>query len=236
MYILEVLNALQVLTKSKIVNKKIAEILDIDPATLSRKKKANEMLTPDEVIKLEQAYKKMGYKFSLISHFSSSGEADLDDLSTSIYDDFDVNTLVAVPFYPTLEFSCGEGNFAPLASVPVEKFFVSAVMLGSKDPRDFFAIPAVGDSMEKAIYDKDLVLFKRCKPNEQIVDGKIYAFRYNGLEYIKTLHDNITEIIAISENDKKLDSNGEPIYKPVVLTDRNSLELCGRFKCRIEGF
>lgn len=74
MKILKVIDALQTLTGAKIVDKDIADILGIARETFSRKKAKNEALKPNQVAKIEQAYKEMGYNINLKS-FSIENEA-----------------------------------------------------------------------------------------------------------------------------------------------------------------
>lgn len=144
------------------------------------------------------------------------------------------NDFIKIPYYPDIEASCGSGVFAPENLPTPENFMLPARMLNKRSK--YFIIPAVGNSMEKTIYDKELVVLEDWT-GKQIVDDKIYFFCYNNKHYIKRLVHNIDEVVVISDNSER-DADGKRIHetKSIKGEDINNLKIYGRFKARVEDF
>lgn len=87
------------------------------------------------------------------------------------------------------------------------------------DYEDYFLANAIGDSMEDAhIIDKSLVLFKR---QEQLENGQIGAFSFNGEEYIKRFRKKGSVVLLESANVE---------YESIIVTEDDDFRMIGILK------
>ena len=115
--------------------------------------------------------------------------------------------MLKVDWYSTMPASAGAGNF--LDSEPAEELFVPE---SPEAERADFVITVSGDSMEPTYHDGDRVFVEKCA---SIDVGEVGIFVVNGDAYIKEL------------GNQKLISHNEK-YKPIVLTENDSVYCCGR--------
>lgn len=221
----EVLAKLKILTfrnkpSIEITQASVGRIIGLDRAAANKRFKRNSKCSAEEIKMIEDYY---NVDLSAVS-------TNLDDL---VYSEAETN-FIKVPYYPDIEASCGNGVFAPDTLPSPEMFLLPANML-SKHSK-YFIIPAVGNSMEKTIFDKELVILEDWT-GKQIVDDKIYFFCYNNRHYLKRLAFNIDEVIVLSDNTVK-DADGKLIYetKSIKGADIESLSIYGRFKAKVEDF
>lgn len=245
----------KILTKhegKKITNDDIGLALGTTGQNIGKRDRTGSVLNLEEIGKIEksfkiklinyaklpeiQNYEKKFNKFQQENYYNII-PTDLEDLTTYPNDQLtpkETNKIIRVPFYPDLKASCGDGTLRPF-SIPVSEYYPISSDYGLCKNKKYFIVPAFGPSMEKTIYDKELIIFERWE-NKQIVDDKVYLFRHNGRWYIKRLILNINEIIVLSDNNTK-DDSGEPIYKPQIIKieDLYTLEIFGKFKGKIEN-
>ena len=206
MYYNELLPTLENLTGEKIYKKDLADVIKMSRETFSRKINAKEQeIVPFEKIKLIENF----YNVTLSTDF------------------------ISIPYYKDIMASCGNGNLM-LDNEPDAECYPISIKYGLNPNNKYFLINATGDSMEKTIFDKELVILENWL-NRQIVDDKIYFFSYNKEYYLKRLSKNI-DTIQISSDNKILNDLGELKYPDKILKgeDLNNIIIYGRFKGKIE--
>lgn len=126
-------------------------------------------------------------------------------------------SVIPVDYFPEILASCGVGCLIPTESK--EKLNVTKDIISNYSVNKRYSIVnAYGDSMQPYIYDKDLLIVEHT--TEQIKDGRVYIFRYEDALYVKRLVNNITEVIAKSDNEN---------YKPVILDKKtDDFEVIGQ--------
>ena len=107
----------------------------------------------------------------------------------------------------TLPASAGTGNFLE-NEIPEQILVKESAEAEEAD----YAIPVSGDSMEPTYHDGDKVFVEKC---DAVDVGEVGIFILNGEAYIK------------ERGNKKLISHNEK-YKPIVLTENDSIYCCGR--------
>lgn len=124
---------------------------------------------------------------------------------------------ISIDYFPEILASCGVGCLIPTESK--EKLKVTKDVISDYSPSKRYSIVnAYGDSMQPFIRDKDLLVVEHT--TEQIKDGRVYIFRYENALYVKRLVNNITEVIAKSDNTE---------YKPVILDKKTEdFEIIGQ--------
>lgn len=206
MYYNELLSTLENLTGEKIQKKDLANVIKMSREHFSRKINSEiQEVVPFKEIKLVEEY----YKVSLSLDY------------------------ISIPYYKDIMASCGKGNLMLDEEPEVERYPIS-IKYGLNPNNKYFLINATGDSMEKTIFDKELVILENWV-NKQIVDDKIYFFSYNKEYYLKRLSKNI-DTIQISSDNKILNDLGNLKYPDKVLKgeDLNNIVIYGRFKGKIE--
>ena len=136
---------------------------------------------------------------------------------------------ICIPYYSDLVASCGPGGFV-LEDNPQADFFPISTKYGLNKHTKYFIISAFGNSMEKTIHDKELVIFEDWK-NKQIIDDKIYFFCLNNRFFIKRLAFNFDEIIITADNKAEYEVKSVPVKE----LDENNLIIYGKFKGKIEN-
>lgn len=206
MYYNELLPTLENLTGDKIQKKDLANVIKMSREHFSRKINSEiQEVVPFKEIKLVEEY----YKVSLSLDY------------------------ISIPYYKDIMASCGKGNLMLDEEPEAERYPIS-IKYGLNPNNKYFLINATGDSMEKTIFDKELVILENWV-NKQIVDDKIYFFSYNKEYYLKRLSKNI-DTIQISSDNKILNDLGNLKYPDKVLKgeDLNNIIIYGRFKGKIE--
>ncbi len=208
MYYSELLPTLENLTRKKIQKKDLANVMNISREHLSRKINATnqEIVRFEEISSIEKFYKVV--------------------LSNN-------NDYISIPYYKDIMASCGNGCLI-LEDEPEAERYPISIKYGLNPNSKYFLINATGDSMEKTIFDKELVILENWV-NKQIIDDKIYFFSYNKEYYLKRLSKNI-DTIQISSDNKILNDLGKLKYPDKVLKDNelDNLIIYGRFKGKIE--
>lgn len=206
MYYNELLPTLENLTGDKIQKKDLANVIKMSREHFSRKINSEiQEVVPFKEIKLVEEY----YKVSLSLDY------------------------ISIPYYKDIMASCGNGSLM-LEDEPEAERYPISIKYGLNPNNKYFLINATGDSMEKTIFDKELVILENWV-NKQIVDDKIYFFSYNKEYYLKRLSKNI-DTIQISSDNKILNDLGNLKYPDKVLKgeDLNNIVIYGRFKGKIE--
>lgn len=190
----EVSNRLQNLTNTKISQQTIANCLGVAQTAISSRIKTDKSFSLDELMKIEQC---------LALPIGSLSGVTLSDIQ--------------LDYYPDILASCGVGCCIPTESK--EKIAVTKDIISNYSPSKRYSIVnAYGDSMQPYIHDKDLLIVEHT--TEQIKDGRVYIFRYEDALYVKRLVNNITEVIAKSDNAE---------YKPVILDKKtDDFEVIGQ--------
>lgn len=210
------LEQLQKLIKRKVSYKEIAPILKLSSdQAVSNRIQRKQKLKPYEIENLNSCFK---------VNILLTDKTQEDKLS---------NDFMSIPYYKDIMASCGKGNLMLDEEPEVERYPIS-IKYGLNPNNKYFLINATGDSMEKTIFDKELVILENWV-NKQIVDDKIYFFSYNKEYYLKRLSKNI-DTIQISSDNKILNDLGNLKYPDKVLKgeDLNNIVIYGRFKGKIE--
>lgn len=189
MYVHELLERLQKLTKSKISQQALANALGVRQGAISNRVTRNVPFTIEELIILEDKF--------VLARGALAGEI------TTINTDS-----VNLDFYPDVFGSCGTGCM--VFSETSEKMAVTKDVITNYSPNNKYSIiSARGSSMSPTINDEDKLVIQH-NLNEQIIDDTVYLFRYNDELFIKRLVKNVDQIVCISENPRFQDRIIEP--------------------------
>lgn len=212
----ELKNKVESLTKLKVTNKVIGDILGLNPSQITARKGDVRI---SEIKKLEEyfgiailPFDKEEYINSLVNDYTTEKLNEIKSRQDDIIADY---------FYNAFG-SCGGGAF--VLSEDKEKIKVPKVVIEYFSPcKKYSVINAIGDSMMPYICDKDKLIVEHCKPFEQIKDNKVYVFCYNNEIFVKRLVKNIDEIIVKSDNP-------DPIYRVryIEKEDMNNIFLIGQ--------
>lgn len=225
MNIKDVQTNLQNLTNSKITLTSIAKALGKDLGNISAKAKRGTELKFDEVLKLEKYF-----GVSLMNHLTVPDMPRLDkpNLLTPFYKHVSTNDItkkeplisddMIVLEHVHLNPSCGNGTYA------YEEAEITPIMLGKalikdvfkiSNPSDLKIFKASGDSMEKTIFDNDLLLVNTAI-NDYISSG-IYILCKNNEFFCKRLNLLINgDLEIISDNER---------YRVEIVNHNSDIEL-----------
>ncbi len=172
------LEHLQNLTKVKISQQSIANVLGIRQTAISGRAQRNSEFSLEELFKLEKAY---GLPIGVLSGVTAGAD----------------NSIV-LDYYPDVFGSCGSGVFAlsetkERINVPKSSFITFS------DVKKYSVINAYGDSMQPFIQDKDKLIVEHWE-GEQIIDNRVYVFCYGEEIFVKRLVKNIDQVIIKSDN------------------------------------
>lgn len=151
--------------------KNICEILGINPSAMANRKTRETEFSEEEIEKISIHY---GVK-----------------LETK-QSEFEIN------YYPNIFASCGAGCVPFDESKEKIRIAKESIANYSKS-KEYFVISAKGSSMTPLIDDNDKCIVERYD-NEQIIDDRVYLFRFNNEIFIKRLVKNIKQVIIKSEN------------------------------------
>lgn len=209
----ELKNKIECLTKLKITNKVIGDILELNPSQITARKGDVRI---SEIKKIEEyfgitilPFDKENYIDSLVNDYTSKKISEFKAGQDEIIADY---------FYNAFG-SCGNGAF--VLSEDKEKIRVPKVIIEYFSPcKKYSVINAVGDSMLPYINDNDKLIVEHWN-GEQIKDNRIYVFRYGENIFVKRLVLNIKQIIIKSDN---------PEYKSMILenSDLDQFEIIGQ--------
>jgi phage repressor protein C with HTH and peptisase S24 domain len=174
----ELTEQLQNLTKTKVSQQAIGNILGLAQTAISFRIKTDKEYSIDELIKIEQA---MGLSMGSLSGVSSSD--------------------ITLDFYPDVFGSCGTGCM--VFSEAKEKLAVTKdIITNYSASNQYSIIVARGRSNEPTIMNEDKLVVEHVKDNA-IIDNQLYVFSYEGQIYVKRLIKNIDELVIISDNPDK---------------------------------
>jgi len=214
--IIEVQTALQKLTNKKITYTEMGKVWGTQRATVSaRANNPKSSVTEKEIKLLEDAY-----NVSL-----SDLKNRLNNLSETLgLDKLDTNT-VKIPYRPDVYLSAGYGleiysESAELATLDLRFFMTDR---GNKiNPANCEIVRISGNSMEPEYRHGDRVIIDRA--DTELIDGHIFAFRYEGQCYVK-------EINLLGNKIKCISLNKE--YDPFYIKECEELTVLGRILPRI---
>lgn len=186
----------------KVSGREIANIWGMDETSFSRKKKLGTEIKYKNLLQLED---KLGIKLTL----------------------WQDNKNISVKYFPEVFASCGNGTFEladDYTEIQMPKIFVK-----SSGKAEFYTMcHAKGNSMYPKISDGDFVICEH-NPDLKIENGEMYIFCYNGQIYLKTLTQDINQIVVESEN---------PEFKTQYIKneDMNNINLIGHVICSGRNF
>lgn len=175
----EVLKRLQNLINIVPTQAELCGITGLKSNTMSNRAVRNSEFSKDEI--------------SLINNFYK-----INLFTNTLTDNTQYEDNIQIDYYPDVFGSCGSGAFA--LSENKEKMAISRQLLNSySKSRIYSVINARGDSMEPYIQDKDKLIVEHYE-GEQIVDNKVYIFRFYEELFIKRLVKNLDQIVVKSDN------------------------------------
>lgn len=209
----EVQAELQNLTNAKISYTDIGNVLGTGRANISLRAKNNSKVTINELKKLEDAY-----NVDLIKQ-------KINNLSETLgLEKLETNT-VKIPYRPDVYLSAGYGvevysESAEFMTLDIRLFTTDR---GNKINPDSCEIVRIsGNSMEPEYRHGDRVIIDR--NDKELLDGHIFAFRYNGQCYVK-------EINLLGDKIKCISLNKE--YDPFYIKYGEEFSVLGRILPRI---
>ena len=152
----ELIERLQNLTKTKISQQAIGNILGLAQTAISSRIKSGKTFNVGELMEIERS---MGLPVGCLSGVE--------------YNDSNIE----LEFYPDVFGSCGEGCM--VFDETSEKISVTKDVITNYSPNNKYSIiSARGSSMSPTINDDDKLVIQH-NLNEQIIDDTVYLFRYN---------------------------------------------------------
>lgn len=171
----ELFNTLQNLINRKPTQKQIADILGVRQSVIGNRATRDSEYTLDELIKIESFY--------------------AIDLNTGVFTN---NNDVELDYYPDVYASCGDG--LEVLSEASEKIKISKQSISNYSAHNTYSVVnCKGNSMYPLLNDGDKAIIKHWN-GEQILDDRIYLFKYDNQVFIKQLYNNIDQLIIKSNN------------------------------------
>lgn len=171
----ELFNTLQNLINRKPTQKQIADILGVRQSVIGNRATRDSEYTLDELIKIESFY--------------------AIDLNTGVFTN---NNDVELDYYPDVYASCGDG--LEVLSEASEKIKISKQSISNYSTHNTYSVVnCKGNSMYPLLTDGDKAIIKHWN-GEQILDDRIYLFKYDNQVFIKQLYNNIDQLIIKSNN------------------------------------
>lgn len=180
MLLSEAISDLQKLTKKKVTYEQIGKVLDISNQAVSNR--------------VQRGVELKDYEWeNLKEHFLKDSDSGINDNKTPV-----VKDNIEVDYYEDVFGSCGKGTF--VLSEAKERMLVPKKFFTSYSPaKQYSIINAYGDSMFPYIHDKDKLIVEHWEGG-QIIDNRVYVFRYKDKLYVKRLVDNLQQFIIKSDN------------------------------------
>lgn len=164
------LNTLQNLINRKVTQNELRNILDMGAGTIGNRATRDSNFTESEIEKIEAFY---GV-----------------DLKTT--------SDVELDYYPDVYASCGDG--LEVLSEASEKIKISKQSISNYSAHNTYSVVnCKGNSMYPLLNDGDKAIIKHWT-GEQILDDRIYLFKYDNQVFIKQLYNNIDQLIIKSNN------------------------------------
>lgn len=164
------LNTLQNLINRKVTQNELRNILDMGAGTIGNRATRDSNFTESEIEKIEAFY---GV-----------------DLKTT--------SDVELDYYPDVYASCGDG--LEVLSEASEKIKISKQSISNYSTHNTYSVVnCKGNSMYPLLTDGDKAIIKHWN-GEQILDDRIYLFKYDNQVFIKQLYNNIDQLIIKSNN------------------------------------
>lgn len=171
----ELFNTLQNLINRKPTQKQIADILGVRQSVIGNRATRDSEYTLDELIKIESFY--------------------AIDLNTGVFTN---NNDIELDYYPDVYASCGDG--LEVLSEASEKIKISKQSISNYSAHNTYSVVnCKGNSMYPLLTDGDKAIIKHWN-GEQILDDRIYLFKYDNQVFIKQLYNNIDQLIIKSNN------------------------------------
>jgi len=166
----ELLEDLQNLTKQKITQQQIADVLQISQGAIAKRIARNSDFNREEVALIKNAF-------------------GVDDVEETLLMDY----------YPEVFGSCGSGVFE-LSQVKEQiKIPKKALFTYISPIKKYSVINAYGNSMQPYILDKDRLIVEHYEGG-QIIDNRVYVFAYGNEIFVKRLVKNINQLVIMSDN------------------------------------
>lgn len=148
----------------------ISNILGISKQALNNRIKRNYEFTSEEIERIESFY---------AIDLKSTSDIELD-------------------YYPDVYASCGDG--LEVLSEASEKIKISKQSISNYSAHNTYSVVnCKGNSMYPLLNDGDKAIIKHWN-GEQILDDRIYLFKYDNQVFIKQLYNNIDQLIIKSNN------------------------------------
>ncbi len=164
------LSTLQNLINRKVTQNELRNILNMGTGTIGNRATRDSNFTESEIEKIEAFY-------------------GVDLKSTS---DIELN------YYPDVYASCGDG--LEVLSEASEKIKISKQSISNYSAHNTYSVVnCKGNSMYPLLNDGDKAIIKHWN-GEQILDDRIYLFKYDNQVFIKQLYNNIDQLIIKSNN------------------------------------
>lgn len=211
----ELQDALQNLTNSKVPYSKIADALNIKTSTVSTRKGNGSELRFNELKKIEKY-------FNVILTDSTCQ-------SIKIIEELEQNRikseLATIEYFPDVYLSAGYGvevldEYSE--SIVIDSQFLTSERGMRVNPKNCKMVRVSGNSMFPEYHHGDRVIIDESDQN--LTDGQIYAFRYDGQCYVKEINRAGNKIKCISVNKE---------YEPFFIERDIDFKVFGRILPRI---
>lgn len=164
------LNTLQNLINRKVTQNELRNILDMGAGTIGNRATRDSNFTESEIEKIEAFYG---------VDLKATSDVELD-------------------YYPDVYASCGDG--LEVLSEASEKIKISKQSISNYSAHNTYSVVnCKGNSMYPLLTDGDKAIIKHWN-GEQILDDRIYLFKYDNQVFIKQLYNNIDQLIIKSNN------------------------------------
>lgn len=164
------LSTLQNLINRKVTQNELRNILNMGTGTIGNRATRDSNFTESEIEKIEAFYG---------VDLKSTSDIELD-------------------YYPDVYASCGDG--LEVLSEASEKIKISKQSISNYSAHNTYSVVnCKGNSMYPLLNDGDKAIIKHWN-GEQILDDRIYLFKYDNQVFIKQLYNNIDQLIIKSNN------------------------------------
>lgn len=164
------LSTLQNLINRKVTQNELRNILNMGTGTIGNRATRDSNFTESEIEKIEAFYG---------VDLKSTSDIELD-------------------YYPDVYASCGDG--LEVLSEANEKIKISKQSISNYSTHNTYSVVnCKGNSMYPLLNDGDKAIIKHWN-GEQILDDRIYLFKYDNQVFIKQLYNNIDQLIIKSNN------------------------------------
>ena len=214
----EQIQKLQNLTKSKITRKQIGDVLGMTQQAVKNRIDRQMPLAEFEILKLEEAFLKDVPPEVVANQVKNK----LTEIHNTLKEQ---NGIYTITYRPDVYLSAGYG--VEVFNEAAEKITIDARLLetekGTKiNPKNCELVRVSGNSMAPEYRHGDRVIID--KSDTELIDGHIFAFKYNGQCFVK-------EINILSDKIKCISLNKE--YDPFYIKKGEQFTVFGRILPRI---